>query len=243
VIVHHDPVTKHRIQQAPQPEINNGRRSRGGKGNGASGAGNNGNNGGNGSSNGGNGNGGGQNSGGQSQQQPQVSTPKAAGTGTHAITDDARNALAQIAARTVSAQSTATGAIQVVSTPPAAPVAEPAAKVAEAKAAPAEAKATIEQKAPAVDAPLEEAIAEASAPAAAEKTAAPTTDETVAILDIPVTKAPRTSRRMNNRDAEQILDSVLGALPEPKQPGQGRSRTSRRAGSAGAVVSAPVTDD
>jgi ribonuclease E len=67
--------------------------------------------------------------------------------------------------------------------------------------------------------------------------------ETVAILDIPVTKASRSGRRMNNRDAEQILDSVLEALPEPKQPGQGRARTSRRAGSAGAVVSAPVTED
>jgi len=35
---------------------------------------------------------------------------------------------------------------------------------------------------------------------------------------------------------------VLEALPEPKQPGQGRSRVSRRAGSAGAVVSAPISD-
>jgi ribonuclease E len=301
VIVHHDPVTKHRIQQAPQPEISNGRRSRGGKGNGSNGNGNggnggNGNGGGNGSSNGQNNsqNGGGQNSGGQNQQQPQLTgAPKAAGTGTHAITDDARNALAQIAARTVSAQSTATGAIQVVATPPATPAVEAAsaakpeaAKSRETKAptdaqtpaeakgsadiqtpadaqtpaeaeasaeakAPAEAKSTIETKAFAVDAPLEEAIAEASAPAqandrsvtdSAPATTGDDTDETVAILDIPVSKAPRANRRMNNRDAEQILDSVLEALPEPKQPGQGR-RTSRRAGSAGAVVSAPVTDD
>jgi len=275
VIVHHDPVTKHRIQQAPQPEVNNGRRSRGGKGNGSSGAGNN--NGGNGSSNGN----GGQNNGGQNQQPQVSSTPKAAGNGTHAITDDARNALAQIAARTVSAQSTATGAIQTVPSTPAvtkdaatvetgtAPVeakqpteakqpstsrrsgrgrASSEAKAPEVTAAetapapttpetaaPAEAKATLEANAPAVDAPLEAKIAEASAE--------PKTDDTVAILDIPVTKAARSGRRMNNRDAEQILDSVLEALPEPKQPGQGRSRTSRRAGSAGAVVSAPVTED
>jgi len=287
VIVHHDPVTKHRIQQAPQPEVNNGRRSRGGKGNGSSG------NGGGNNGNGGNGGNGGQNSGGQNQQPPVSSTPKAVGSGTHAITDDARNALAQIAARTVSAQSTATGAIQTVPSTPAAaapavdqataestapaqattaaePVeakqpaeakqpgtsrrsgrgrasseakapeavaAEPAAAAPAATetAAPAEAKATLAADAPSVDAPLEAQIAEAASE--------PKTDDTVAILDIPVTKAARSGRRMNNRDAEQILDSVLEALPEPKQPGQGRSRTSRRAGSAGAVVSAPVTED
>ena len=97
------------------------------------------------------------------------------------------------------------------------------------KRTPAPEKAPVAEKAPV------EAVggAEATTPV----------DDTVAILDIPVTKAPRASRRMNNRDAEQILDSVLEALPEPKQPGQGRSRTSRRAGSAGAVVSAPVTED
>ena len=55
----------------------------------------------------------------------------------------------------------------------------------------------------------------------------------VAILDIPVTKSQRPSRRISTHDAEQILDSVLEALPEPKQPGQGRSRVSRR-------VSSPV---
>ena len=302
VIVHHDPVTKHRIQQAPQPEINNGRRSRGGKGNGSNGNGSNGNgsNGsgsnGNGSSNanGSNGNGG--------QNQPQAAVAKPASSGTHAITDDARNALAQIAARTVSAQSTATGAIQVVPAAAAeraeaAPTVDASVSAAAAAAAsvPAESSAgattpdaatpdatssepsatrepraartreprtreprtreprTREPKAPAetaittenaeavVDVPLEVAIAEASVASNVSETTA--VDETVAILDIPVTKAPRSGRRMNNRDAEQILDSVLEALPEPKQPGQGRSRTSRRAGSAGAVVSAPVTDD
>jgi ribonuclease E len=279
VIVHHDPVTKHRIQQAPQPEVNNGRRSRGGKGNGSSGAGNNG---GNGNGNGGNGNGnGGQNSGGHNQQQPQVSTPpKAVGTGTHAITDDARNALAQIAARTVASQSNGGGA-NAAQTPVAesAPAAESAPVVEQptpaeapgktqaaetqqaAEAQPAEtkptqartrsgrgrasseAKSTLAEKAPELDAPLEAQIAEAATPVAPVDQDQPKADAPVAILDIPVTKAPRAGRRMNNRDAEQILDSVLEALPEPKQPGQGRSRTSRRAGSAGAVVSAPVTED
>ncbi len=49
-------------------------------------------------------------------------------------------------------------------------------------------------------------------------------------------------RKVNPAAAEQLLDSVLEALPEPKQPGQGRSRVSRRAGSAGQVVSAPAGD-
>jgi ribonuclease E len=66
----------------------------------------------------------------------------------------------------------------------------------------------------------------------------------VAILDIPVQSSNRNNqRRISTKDAEHILDSVLDALPEPKQPGQGRSRGSRRAGSSGAVVSAPVSDD
>jgi len=319
VIVHHDPVTKHRIQQAPQPEIAGSRRGRGGKGNGSS----NGSSAGNGSSNGN----GGQNTGNQ-QQQPQVaSAPKAPSTGTHAITDDARNALAQIAARTVAAQQeqpkadasapvdapasaapvVASAPVETPETPPRSnrrgsqkrdePKSEPRAEQNDAAGTepaaqtvpeaadeqplmsrqpvqgkiearqprerqatqrvvkePTERQATQKvqqperasnsrrgsgrQQAPKADAPV------AAAPRQEAPVAAPAAaTETVDILDIPVSKAPRAGRRMNNRDAEQILDSVLEALPEPKQPGQGRSRTSRRAGSAGAVVSAPVIED
>ncbi|MBB5843529.1 ribonuclease E [Conyzicola lurida] len=278
VIVHHDPVTKHRIQQAPQPEIaGSSRRGRGGKGGGSGNGSGNGQNGGqnNGGQNG-NGNGGGQNTGGQqaAQQQPQASTPKVS-TGTHAITDDARNALAQIAARTVTQPADAAKTDAPKTDAPAAPetAAEtptsetaksetptsetaksetptsetPDAAPAEVPAADVAAEPVAETKAPAarksasrrvvVREPVVVPLPEVEAAAPAEST------ETVAILDIPVTKAPRAGRRMNNRDAEQILDSVLEALPEPKQPGQGRSRTSRRAGSAGAVVSAPVSDD
>jgi ribonuclease E len=76
--------------------------------------------------------------------------------------------------------------------------------------------------------------------AAAEAPEAPVNesdaDASVAILDLPVTKAQRAPRRISTHDAEQILDSVLEALPEPKQPGQGRSRVSRRASSAGAGI-------
>lgn len=77
LIVHHDPVFKHRGQQSEpqQGTSSRSRRGRGGNGNGGS----NGNGGGNGS----------------------ASAPKAPGTGTHEITDDVRNALAKIAAKTV----------------------------------------------------------------------------------------------------------------------------------------------
>ncbi|MEO5919798.1 MAG: hypothetical protein ABIQ01_01510, partial [Pseudolysinimonas sp.] len=59
----------------------------------------------------------------------------------------------------------------------------------------------------------------------------------VEILDIPVAKGSRSQRRISTQDAEQILGSVLEALPEPSEPGTGRGRRSRRAGSSGAVVS------
>jgi ribonuclease E len=259
VIVHHDPVTKHRIQQAPQPEIaGSSRRGRGGKGNGGGNGQNGGQNSG-GQGNGGQNNGGGQSNGGQqgNQQQPQASTPKV-GAGTHAITDDARNALAQIAARTVTqpAADKSDAAKSDAATTEAPKTEAPTTDAPKAETPVVETVAAAEI--PAVEAPAAEApkakrsssrrvvvrepvvveLPEVEAPAASAEPA-----ETVAILDIPVTKAPRAGRRMNNRDAEQILDSVLEALPEPKQPGQGRSRTSRRAGSAGAVVSAPVSDD
>ncbi|ROS59606.1 ribonuclease E [Frigoribacterium sp. PhB160] len=67
-----------------------------------------------------------------------------------------------------------------------------------------------------------------------------TPDASVAILDIPVAATRREPRKLSSEDAEQLLDSVLGALPEPKQPGQGRGR-SRRASSAGTAPAAPTT--
>jgi ribonuclease E len=48
-------------------------------------------------------------------------------------------------------------------------------------------------------------------------------EEIVEILDIPV-KARRASRRVSTADTENLLEEVLGALPEPKSPGQGRGR-------------------
>ncbi len=147
IIVHHDPVTKHRQQQqTAQPEVSGGgRRSRNRGGNGGGGA------------------------------VASATVKNGVGsTGTHAITEDVRNALARVAASTVHT----------------------------------------------TEIPVQEA-------APVQETA----PEPVAILDIPVTKAPRQPRKISTHDAEQILDSVLDALPEPKQPGQGRSRGSRRVSS------------
>ncbi|MDQ1571158.1 MAG: ribonuclease [Actinomycetota bacterium] len=171
IIVHHDPVTRHR--QTAQPAVEgSGRRSRGGnKGPASSG--------------------------------PASTAPRNGGSaptnGTHAITEDVRNALAQIAASTVHTDH--------------APDLD--------HAAPEKPSATDTSDAAAT-------TAEQASVAAAEAA--------VAILDIPVTKSQRASRRISTKDAEQILDSVLDALPEPKQPGQGRTRVSRRASSSGAGI-------
>ncbi|ROR31241.1 ribonuclease E [Curtobacterium sp. JUb34] len=92
----------------------------------------------------------------------------------------------------------------------------------------------------------------AAAPAAEPKAKAPArrrvsssatvtpTENTVAILDIPLNAAPKREPRQVAPDAESLLDSVLQALPEPKQPGQGRSR-SRRVSSPS--ISAPATTE
>ena len=106
-------------------------------------------------------------------------------------------------------------------------------------------------EAPAADvapaaAPQPAAAGEPTAPAKrgsrrAASTATVTPEASVAILDIPVAATRREPRKMSTHDAEQILDSVLGALPEPKQPGQGRGR-SRRASSSGTTTAAASSD-
>ena len=176
VVVHHDPVTKHRQQQQTAQPASDGNSRRGRNRNGG----------------GGNGNGNGQSA-------PSGTVKNGMGSaGTHAITEDVRNALARVAASTV----THTTEIPVQKGPDA----------EQPKAAEAQSKAE-----------------EASVAAA---------EAAVAILDIPVKKTTRAPRKISTHDAEQILDSVLDALPAPKQPGQGRSRVSRR-------VSSPIitTDD
>jgi ribonuclease E len=289
IIVHHDPVVKHRSSQQPAGGSNGGTGN--GGSNGSNGAGRrNGRGGSNGSSSTGNGSGSnGNGSNGNGSQTPPVG-------GTHAITENAKNALAQIAASTIAAAKHAdevpdagsapvTEAVAAPSDAPAAaaeaPAAEPArgpdAAVAaerstrrrksrhsrgDAEQAPTtEAPAAAPDEAPEAGAAAGETTPAqpASAPsfdevAAPVSTAAPVEPEAapqapasdpepaeaepaIAILDIPVTKAAR-APRVKPEEASHLLDSVLDALPAPKQPGQGRSR-SRRV-STTAVVSAPA---
>ncbi|WP_382306248.1 Rne/Rng family ribonuclease [Herbiconiux sp. UC225_62] len=252
IIIHHDPVVKHRSSGngngnggnggGQQQNSGGGRRGRGG---------NSGNGGGTTGSSHSNGNGNG-------------------GVVTHAITDDAKNALAQIAASTIAAAHASEKPSEPVTdasteAPTAAPVPETAVEVpTEASEAPSGSDAPAAQSAPDagraassssrrrksrhskpdgeaetayeastgpdVDAPAP--VVEPVAAAAAVSESAPA----IAILDIPVKKAARPPR-VAPQEATQLLDSVLDALPEPKQPGQGRSR-SRRVTTA--AVSAPV---
>jgi ribonuclease E len=157
IVIHHDPVFKHRSPVGDNPGGSNSSggssRSRRGRGGGGGAA-------------------------------PVSSGVKngVGGVGTHAITEDVKNALAQIAKSTVHVES---------------------------------------------ERPSEALVAEEVAVAAAETA--------VEILDIPVQKAPRSARKVSTADAENILGSVLEALPEPKPAGQGR-RGSRRASTGGTVT-------
>jgi ribonuclease E len=178
IIIHHDPVFKHR---SPEPigssmgSQNGSTSSRGRRGRGGSGGG-----------------------------QSQGSVKNGVGsTGTHAITEDVRNALAQIAKSTV--------------------------------------PHTDHEHGESLDAEPKTGIALSRVEEAANAAA----EAAVEILDIPVpvVKGSRSSRRISTQDAEQILGSVLGALPEPKPAGQGRVRASRRASSAGAVVTPSETGE
>ncbi|WP_442966221.1 Rne/Rng family ribonuclease [Rathayibacter sp. VKM Ac-2754] len=209
VIVHHDPVLKHRSTLPPQQE-----RRRGGS------------NGDQAPSRRSNGSGGAQNG----------SAPKAVST--HAITDDAKNALAQIAASTIhppAVRQAAEEAAALVdeaaeeSTRIEAPeaVAEEQSSERETSSRRGDRPARGERRRrgrdreprpETADAPTEEA----SAPAPVE--AAPA----VPILDIPIPPAPpAVERRVRSEVAEHLLDSVLDALPAPKQPGQGRAKSRR----------------
>jgi ribonuclease E len=261
IIIHHDPVVKHRSAggQQQQPAGNGGNRR--GRGNGSSnGNGSNGHSGGNGSA----GNG--------------ASGSNGNGNGvTHAITDDAKNALAQIAASTIAAAAHGTNGNSTNGNDKPAPDAEAVADSAPVADAPAASSAEGERPATSAapdsgraasqssrrrkarhsrtddeSAPTdagESAVGSSPEPQASETApdrhepdvveaaaAVAESEPAIAILDIPVTKAAR-APRVSPQDASQLLDSVLEALPQPKQPGQGRSR-SRRVTTA--AVSAPV---
>jgi ribonuclease E len=211
IIVHHDPVVKHRQtpQQAPQQERRRSAKS------------------------------------GQQAQQQQPQAPAAEkSSGTHGITEDAKNALAQIAASTLA---------HPVDVPKAD---EPAAQNGgQQHGAPSEGRSPrsrnrksrggrsqqsserSDDAAAVVSANAAEAQQE-SKPEPAAEPRTPAKAEPIAILDIPVEVAPRQARSVNTKAAEELLGSVLEALPQPKQPGQGRSR-SRRVSTA-ALSTTPV---
>ncbi|SIN74863.1 Rne/Rng family ribonuclease [Agromyces cerinus] len=204
IIVHHEPVVKHRSAQQSQPE----RRGRGRGGN-------------------------------QQQQPVQAPAEPKAHTGTHAITDDVKNALAQIAASTIPHT-------EHKADEPAADVAgeQPAASTADAGRAP---KADADEKpaetsgggrrrgrhrrvsqdqgaAPAASEPV--AAASAAAAPVVEAPTAPVVPEVAQILDLPVPPVAR-KRPARVAETEVLLDSVLDALPAPKKAGEGRTRSRR----------------
>ena len=80
-----------------------------------------------------------------------------------------------------------------------------------------------------------------AAGAPAVQTPAPEQSESVDILDIPVKKSTRNTRRPSKQVTEQLLDSVLDSLPEPKLPGQGRGRSRRVTTAGGSTGQAILT--
>ena len=249
IIIHHDPLMAHK--QTPQEPVQGQGRRRGGKGQQEHGT--------------GTGNGGGArgNGGGPAQQQQR---PPAAST--HSITDDARSALAKIATSTIQTVTEAIDRVEdVVRTPDgsaeapsqadASPVEEPPrgdrprrsrGGRGRASSATAEAPESSEAQAPAAEAPSAPAEDPTPADAPVEEPALSTLEpreairlEPVQILDIPVASTRTAPRRVSSADAEQLLGSVLDALPQPKEPGQGRSR-SRRVSTQTLTTPAPADD-
>ena len=154
--------------------------------------------------------------------------------GTHAITEDVRNALARVAKSTVGAVSTDSGTISVVED------AEPAQETA----------AAVEPEAPATTSRRASAKSSASAKttkskAPAKSTKAPAKGETdekasakAEAADTSADKAPAKGEAVDTSAGTaptDPLEAVLEALPAPPEPGQGRPRR-RRASTKGNVT-------
>jgi len=182
IIVHHEPVLKHRAPQQ-QPER---RRNRGG----------------------------------QSQPQQQPAAPAAPHAGTHAITDDAKHALAQIAASTIPHTDAKGDESGVEGSAPA----EAEAAASTAPEAPTGGRRRGRHRRVSQEAGRPEAAAVASVdedPSAAEPAEA-----ALPLIDLPQPAAER-KRPVPTAEAEVLLDSVLDALPAPKKAGEGRARSRR----------------
>lgn len=135
--------------------------------------------------------------GGGGQQQPPA--PKA--TATHAITEGAKTALAQIAGATLFAKPEPAESPAASAEPPAAE-----------HSAPARDTAALDR----IETPIEVVVVE---PRAVDEV--PTT-----LLDLPL-EQHEPPARLPKRVTETLLDSVLEALPAPKAAGQGRRRSRR----------------
>lgn len=204
IIVHHEPVAKHRAPQQVER-----RRGRGGAG-------------------------GGGNGGGASQA---PATDKAH-AGTHAITEDVKHALAQIAASTVAhAEHKAPTTDAAAGAAAAEPAAEPATRPEAAPESDATAEAPSGRRRGRRRASRSSGGSNGEPPAASEADAAEApapepaaeapAERSAPIIELP--EAPvRRERPARVPEAEVLLDSMLDALPAPKQPGEGRSRSRSR---------------
>jgi len=195
VVVHHDPVVKHRQpQQQPQ---NDRRRGRGGNGPITGSGGSNG------------------------------AATGAGHNGTHAITDDAKNALAKIAASTIHHDDEAK--------PQESPAEAQPVGAATADVALPEATGPKKRRRKAkggIDRPQADAAAPIDAQGATDAPAAeaahtPAEEPLLPLLDLPEPAVVPSTPRPLPQEAELLLDSVLDALPAPKEPGQGRGRSRR----------------
>ncbi|MEJ3404039.1 Rne/Rng family ribonuclease [Rathayibacter sp. YIM 133350] len=212
VLVHHDPVSKHRPPQQQQQQQPGRRRGPAGSA--------------------------------PSNSSTDAAKASNGANGTHGITEDAKHALALIAASTLHAEKEAQAA------------GAEAEAAAAASADDSSQRGTAERKSRRgrrgrhsgrvdLDGAIGEETQDGTPETAPEKTPQPapvasaeepdapaSVAEPVAILDIPVEKVARQSAPVDRVDAEHLLDSVLEALPAPKEPGQGRTR-SRRVTTAG----------
>lgn len=216
LILHHDPVTRHRSSSESSPNGAPGStgRRRGGNG-------------------GGNGSGGNGSAGGRGSSSNGTSKPGSS-AGTHAITDDVSRALAAIAAKTVHhdavvATIDSSATLATVSSADATPATAgigDAAPTTTTGSARRGGRSRRGSSAPAAD--REGSAVDASATAVV-----------VDILEIPATAVERARTAVDANRAHEILGSVLESLPEPPAPGT-RKRASRRV-TSGTITAAADT--
>ncbi len=227
IIVHHEPIVKHRPPQQVERGRSRGRGSGGGGG---------------------------------SQQPAPAAEPKAH-TGTHAITEDVKHALAQIAASTIPhtehRPAEADVAAAAAATEPADAGAAPARGAA---GAPTQERgrgvAGAQRRPPPRSSPSRDPGAGTGrddrgrcGPRRAARARARRRREPVAaaseaparvpLVDLPPVAPVERKRTVRPVDAEVLLDSVLDALPAPKKAGEGRARSRRVTTAALSPAGAP----